>query len=44
MSNAEDQCFQCQELGHTACNFPNIQYFEFDDFGHIAADCPDGIP
>ena len=44
MSNAEDQCFQCQELGHIAHHCPNIHCFECDDFGHIAADCLDRIP
>ena len=24
MSNEEDQCFQCQELGHIACHCPNV--------------------
>ena len=28
MSNEEDQCFQCQQLGHTACHCPNIRCFE----------------
>ena len=44
MSNEEDQCFQCQELGHIACHCPHIRYFECDEYDHIAADCPDKIP
>ena len=38
MSNEGDQCFQDQELDHIAC------HFECDEYGHIAADCPDRIP
>ena len=44
MSNEEDQCFQCQELGHIACHCLNVHCFECYEYGHIAADCPDGIP
>ena len=44
MSNEEDQCFQCLELGHIACHCPNVCCFECDEYGHIAADCPDRIP
>ena len=44
MSNEEDQCFQCQELGHIACHCPNVHCFECDEYGHIVADCPDRIP
>ena len=44
MSNKEDQCFQCQELGHIACHCPKVHCFECDEYGHIAADCPDRIP
>ena len=44
MSNEEDQCFQCQELGHIACCCPNIHCFECDEYGHIAVDCPERIP
>ena len=44
MSNEEDQCFQCQELGHIALHCPNIRCFECDEYSHIAADCPDKIP
>ena len=44
MTNVGDQCFQCQELGHIACNCPNVCCFECDKYGHIAADCPDRIP
>ena len=44
MSNKEDQCFQCQELGHITCHCLNVCCFECDEYGHIAADCPDRIP
>ena len=44
MSNEKDQCFHCQELGHIVCHCLNVCCFEFDDYGHIAADCPDRIP
>ena len=44
MSNEEDQCFQCQELGHITSNCPNVHCFECDKYGHIVADCPDTIP
>ena len=44
MSNEGDQCFQCQELGHNACNCPNVHCFECDEYGHIAVDCADRIP
>ena len=43
MSSEEDQCFQCQELGHIACHCPNIRCFECEEYSHIAADCPDTI-
>ena len=44
MTNEGDQCFQCQELGHIACNCPNVHCFECDKYGHIEVDCPDRIP
>ena len=44
MSNEGDQCFQCQELGHTACHCLNIRCFEFDEYRHLATDCPGRIP
>ena len=44
MSNDEDCCFQCQELGHTARNCPNIRCFKCDEYGHIVMDCPHRIP
>ena len=31
MSNEEDQCFQCQELGHIACHCPNVCCFECNE-------------
>ena len=43
MSNEDDQCFQCQELGHIACHCPNVYCFECDEYGYIVADCPDRI-
>ena len=44
MSNKEDQCFQCQELGHITCHCLNVCCFECNAYGHIVADCPDRIP
>ena len=44
MSNEEDQCFQCQELGHIAHHCPDIRCFECNEYGHIAADYPDKLP
>ena len=44
MSNDEDHCFQCQEQGHIARNFPNIRCFECDEYGHIVMDFPHRIP
>ena len=44
MSNEEDQCFQCQELGHIAHHCQNVHCFECNEYDHIAADCPDRIP
>ena len=43
MSSEDDQCFQCQESGHTACHCPNIRCFDCDEYGYIAVDCPDRI-
>ena len=44
MSNEEDQCFQCQQLGHNVYHCPNVHCFECNEYGHIVADCPDRIP
>ena len=44
MSNEEDQCFQCQELGHIGHHCQNVHCFECNDYGHIVVDCPDRIP
>ena len=44
MSSDDDKCFQCQELGHMACNCPYINFLDCDEFGHVAVDCPDKIP
>ena len=44
MSNKGNQCFQCQELGHSAHHHPNIRHFDCDESDHVAADCPDRIP
>ena len=35
LSNEEDQCFQCQELGQIACHCPNVCCFECNEYGHI---------
>ena len=49
MSHEEDQCHQCQELGHIASHCPNVHCFECDKYGHIVVDClpwiaPSGTP
>ena len=44
MSNKEDQCFQCQELGYITCHCQNVHCFECDEYGHIVPDCPHWIP
>ena len=44
MSNKGDQSLQCQELGHIACHCLNVHCFECNEYGYIAADCPDRIP
>ena len=44
MSNKEDQCFQCQELGHITHHCPNVCCFECSEYGHIVVDCPERIP
>ena len=44
MSNDEDHCFQCQEQGYIARNYPNIRCFKCDEYGHIVMDCPHRIP
>ena len=44
MSNEEDQCFQCQELGHITHHCPSVHCFECNEYGHIAVDCPHRIP
>ena len=43
MTNQGDQCFKCQELGHIACNCPNMHCFECKEYGHIAVDFLDKI-
>ena len=40
MSHEEDQCFQCQELGHIVCHCPNVHCFECEEYSHIVVDCP----
>ena len=40
MSNEEDQCFQCQELGHITCHCLKVCCFECNEYGHIVADHP----
>ena len=49
MSHEEDHCFQWQESGHIAQHFPNVHYFECDEYGHIVVNCthqisPSGTP
>ena len=44
MSSDDDKCFQCQELGCMAQHCPRIRCFDFDEHGHVSADCPDKIP
>ena len=44
MTNEEDQCFQCQELGHFTHNCPNMHCFECNEYGHIVVDWLDRIP
>ena len=44
MSNDDDKCFQCQELGHIAHQYPCIKCFNCDEYGHVTADCPNKIP
>ena len=44
MSSEEDQCFQCQELGHITHHCQNVHCFECNAYGHIAEDYPDIIP
>ena len=43
MSSDNDRCFQCQEVGHKACYCPHIWYYDCDNYGHVAMDCPDKI-
>ena len=40
MSHEEDQCFQCQELGHIAHHCPHVCCFKCEEYGHIVVDCP----
>ena len=40
ISNEEDQCFLCQELGHIAHHCLNACCFECNEYDHIATDCP----
>ena len=44
MSHEDNCCFQCQEQGHIAWNYPHIRCYECDEYGHIAMDCPHRIP
>ena len=44
MSNNEDCCFHCQELGHIPRHCANIRCFECDEYGHIVMDCSHRIP
>ena len=38
MFHEEDQCFQCQELGHIVHHCSNVHCFECDEYGHIVVD------
>ena len=44
MSNEEDQCFQCQELGYIAQHCPHIRCHECDEYRHIIMEFPHRIP
>ena len=44
MSNEDDYYFQCQELGHIACNCSHIRCNECDQYGHIFMNCTHRIP
>ena len=33
-----------RKLGHMACYCPHIRCFDYNNYGHVAADCPDKIP
>ena len=43
MSNEDDQCFQCQELGHITWHCPHIRCHKCKEYGHIVMDCPNKI-
>ena len=43
MSSKDDKFFQCQESGHMAHHCPHIWCLDWDEYGHVAADCPDKI-
>ena len=44
MSQEEDHCFQCQELGHIVHHCPNVRCFQCDKYSHIVVDWPHRIP
>ena len=49
MSNDDDKCFQCQEMGHIGHQCPRIRCFDCGEYGHVTADClnkiaPSGTP
>ena len=44
MSSNDDKYFQHQESGHMAGHCPRIKCFDFDEYGHVTAACPDKIP
>ena len=44
MSSEDDKCFQYQATGHMAHYCPRIRYVNCDEYGHVAADCPNKIP
>ena len=43
MSSDNDRCFQCQEVGHMGHYCPHIQFYDCDNYGHVAMDCPDKL-
>ena len=44
MTTDQDKCFQCQEVGHMVHYCPRIKCYDFNNYGHVAMDCPNKIP
>ena len=44
MSSEDDICCLCQESRYMAHHCPHIQCFDCDEYGYVAADCPNRIP